>query len=40
MTDLKKQLLAGVLALTMVFSFAGCGDDSDTNDDDAPNVGS
>ena len=39
MTDLKKQLLAGLLALTMVFSFAGCGDD-DTNEDDAPNVGS
>ena len=40
MTGFKKQLLAGLLALAMVFSFAGCSDDSDSNDDDAPQVGS
>ena len=41
MTDVKKRLLAALLAGAMIFGFAGCGDDdSEPNEDDAPQVGS
>ena len=40
MSELKKRLLAGFLAAAMVFSFAGCSDDADPGEEDAPDVGS
>ena len=33
MTDLKTRLLAGMLAATMIFGFAACSDDSDSDGD-------
>lgn len=40
MTDLKKRMLAVVMAAAMVFTFAACSDDADSPTDDAPQVGS
>ena len=40
MADLKKRLLAGLLAALMVCSFAACSDDADPAEDDTPDVGS
>ena len=40
MTELKKRLLAGILAATMVFAFAACSDDSNPSDEDTPQIGS
>ena len=40
MTDLKTRLLAGMLAATMIFGFAACSDDSDSDEPQTENIGS
>ncbi len=41
MSDVKKRLLAGLVAVVMVFSITACSDDdAEPSEDDAPSVGS